>query len=215
MLAISIYFRRILMANSTYLDKKGLTVKDLVTIGIFTAIYFIVSLLGGLPFAPNPVLTFYMPLGQALLSGPVIMLLWAKVPKFGVATILGAIVGLIYFVLGMHWAMDLGFAVMALLADLIAGTRKYRSKKINILAYAVMCLGPTGTYIVFFLDPAGWASTMLSKGTPVDYIDTMKAAAPMWLLFVILIGSFAVGVFSGWAGSKLLKKQFEKAGITA
>lgn len=46
-------------AQSSYLNKKGLTVKDLVTIGIFTALFFVFELIGSLPFAPNPALTFY------------------------------------------------------------------------------------------------------------------------------------------------------------
>ena len=48
-------------AQSSYLNKKGLTVKDLVTIGIFTALFFVFELIGSLPFAPNPALTFYQP----------------------------------------------------------------------------------------------------------------------------------------------------------
>ena len=40
-------------AQSSYLNKKGLTVKDLVTIGIFTALFFVFELIGSLPFAPN------------------------------------------------------------------------------------------------------------------------------------------------------------------
>lgn len=50
-------------AQSSYLNKKGLTVKDLVTIGIFTALFFVFELIGSLPFAPNPALTFYQPFG--------------------------------------------------------------------------------------------------------------------------------------------------------
>ena len=49
------------MSNQVNSLKKGLTVKDLVTTGIFSAIFFVFTLVGGLPFAPNPVLTFYMP----------------------------------------------------------------------------------------------------------------------------------------------------------
>ena len=41
--------------------KKGLTVKDLVTVGIFSALFLVFALVGGIFFAPNPVLTFYMP----------------------------------------------------------------------------------------------------------------------------------------------------------
>ena len=69
------------MSRQSRENRKGLTVKDLVTIGIFTALLFVTMLVGGIFFAPNPVLTFYMPLGSALLGGPVLMLMIAKVPK--------------------------------------------------------------------------------------------------------------------------------------
>ena len=55
--------------------KKGLTVKDLVTVGIFSALFLVFALVGGIFFAPNPVLTFYMPVGSALLCGPVYLLM--------------------------------------------------------------------------------------------------------------------------------------------
>lgn len=90
-------------AQSSYLNKKGLTVKDLVTIGIFTALFFVFELIGSLPFAPNPALTFYQPFGIALLCGPVYLLMVAKVPKRGGIVVLGIINGIIWYVLGMHW----------------------------------------------------------------------------------------------------------------
>jgi len=68
---------------------------------------------------------------------------------------------------------------------------------------------------VFFIDPQGWASTMLENGTEQSYIDTMSASAHSWPLDVIIIGTLAIAAFSGWIGGKLMKKQFEKAGITA
>ena len=63
------------------INKKGLTVKDLVTVGIFSALFLVFALVGGIFFAPNPVLTFYMPVGSALLCGPVYLLMLAKVQK--------------------------------------------------------------------------------------------------------------------------------------
>lgn len=81
------------MSNQVNSLKKGLTVKDLVTTGIFSAIFFVFTLVGGLPFAPNPVLTFYMPMGAALLCGPIYLLMVAKVQKRWSVTILGIIMG--------------------------------------------------------------------------------------------------------------------------
>ena len=40
------------------IQKKGLTVKDLVTIGIFSALFLVFALVGGIFFAPNPVLLY-------------------------------------------------------------------------------------------------------------------------------------------------------------
>lgn len=139
------------------IQKKGLTVKDLVTIGIFSALFLVFALVGGIFFAPNPVLTFYMPVGSALLCGPVYLLMLAKVQKRWAATILGAIMCIIWFVTGMHWAMALGYLIMGIVADLVAGAGRYRSKKINSLSYILLSLGGTASYLVFFADPDGWA----------------------------------------------------------
>ena len=203
------------MSNQINPAKKSLTIKDLVTTGIFSAIFLVFTMIGGIFFAPNPVLTFYMPMGAALLCGPVYLLMIAKVQKRWSVTILGIIMGIIWFVTGMHWAFSLGYIGMGIIADLVAGAGDYRNKAVNLLSYMLMSLGGVYTYVVFFIDPQGWASTMLENGTEQSYIDTMSASAPSWLLAVIIIGTLAIDAFSGWIGGKLLKKQFEKAGITA
>ena len=203
------------MSNQINPAKKSLTIKDLVTTGIFSAIFLVFTMIGGIFFAPNPVLTFYMPMGAALLCGPVYLLMIAKVQKRWSVTILGIIMGIIWFVTGMHWAFSLGYIGMGIIDDLVAGAGDYRNKAVNLLSYMLMSLGGVYTYVVFFIDPQGWASTMLENGTEQSYIDTMSASAPSWLLAVIIIGTLAIAAFSGWIGGKLLKKQFEKAGITA
>lgn len=194
--------------------KKGLTVKDLVTVGIFSALFLVFALVGGIFFAPNPVLTFYMPVGSALLCGPVYLLMLAKVQKRFSVTILGAILCIIWFVTGMHWAMALGYLVMGIIADLVAGVGKYKSKKINSLSYMLLSLGGTGSYLVFFANPDGWAKTMLGNGTEQSYIDTMRQTGSVWIMLIMLAGTILAAALSSFVGCMMLKKQFEKAGIT-
>ena len=187
------------MSNSSTI-KKGLTVKDLVTIGIFTALFLVFALVGGIFFAPNPILTFCMPVGSALLFGPVYLLMLAKVS--------------IWFVTGMHWAMALGYLIMGIVVDLVAGAGHYKSKKINSLSYILLSLGGTGSYLVFFANPDGWAKTMLGNGTEQSYIDTMRQTGSVWILMIMLAGTVLAATFSAFVGCKMLRKQFEKAGIT-
>lgn len=203
------------MTNQSNINQKGLSVKDLVTTGIFSAIFFVFTMIGGGFFAVNPVLTFYMPMGSALLCGPIYLLLLAKVHKRFSITILGVIMGIIWFVTGMHWAFSLGYIVMGIIADFTAGLGKYKSGKINAVSYMLMSLGGIYTYVVYFIDPEGWAGTMLKNGTEQSYIDAMNAAAPSWLLAVIILGTLAIAALSAWVGGKMLKKQFERAGVTA
>ena len=196
------------------ISKKGLTVKDLVPVGIFTALFLVFALVGGIFFAPNPVLTFYMPIGSALLCGPVYLLMLAKVQKRWAVAILGTILCIVWFVTGMHWAMALGYLVMGVIADLAAGSGNYQSRKINSLSYILLSLGGTASYLVFFANPAGWARTMLGNGTEQSYIDAMRSAGSAWIPIVMLAGTVLAAALSAFVGCKMLNRQFEKAGIT-
>lgn len=203
------------MSNRANSMNKGLSVKDLVTTGIFTALVFVFILIGGMFFATNPLLTFFMPAGSGLLAGPAFLLMIAKVQKRWSLSIMGVVIGILWFVTGMHWAFVLGYLLMAIVADFVAGAGKYRSKKLNSLAYILFSLGSTGTYILFFVDPNGWAQTMLGNGTEQSYIDTMQATANTGILVAMFAAVLITSAISAFVGCKLLKKQFEKAGITA
>lgn len=203
------------MTNETNIKKQKLTVKELITVGIFSAIIFICIALSGGPFAMFPALTFYYPVGGSLLAGPVYLLLIAKVPKSGPIFIAGLLMAIFCYVTGMHIGMTVGYLVGSALADLVAWIGCYKSIKINILSYIVFCLGGTGSYIAYFINPQVWVRRMLEKGTPQEYLNTMAATVNRWILITMLAGTVLVALFSGFVGSKLLKKQFEKAGITA
>lgn len=197
------------------MDKKEnkLQVKDLIMIGVFSALYFVLNMVGGMPFAMNPILTFYQPIGSAFLSGIIFMFLIAKSPKRGTITILAVIMCILRFATGMHWAMGVGTLITGIIAEIIAGSKNYKNKTMNMLSFGIFALGDIGTFLVYFINPESWSNTMIKKGTDISYIESMNAAAANWMIYVIVIGTFLVALLSAWIGMKLLKKQFEKAGI--
>ncbi len=132
------------MRSAMQSDKKGLTARDLVTCGVFIALYFVFMMVGSMLFAPNPVLTFLMPAGAALLTGPIYLLLVAKVPKHGPIIILGVVEGLIMFVTGMYWLWAVALVVLGVVADLIAGAGRFRNKNLNLVSFLVFSLNPWG-----------------------------------------------------------------------
>ncbi len=195
--------------------KKGLSVKDLVTIGIFTVLNLVISMIGGMFFAPNPVLTYFMPMAAALLTGPVYLLLVAKVQKFGAITLMGILMGIIWFVTGMYWGWAVACVICAVIADLIARLGGYKSNKMNVISFMVNTLNPMGSYLMMWVNQQKYIDYLTGKGTEQSYMDTMVKTASDWMLPAMIAGTILCALISALFGLKLLKKQFEKAGITA
>lgn len=78
---------------------KKLTGRDLITIGIFSAIYFVLNL-AAMITGFIPVLWLLLPGVAGILTGIPFMLMESKVRKPGAILIMGAITALLYFVTG-------------------------------------------------------------------------------------------------------------------
>ncbi len=197
-------------------DKKTtLTAKDLIATGIFSVLLLLAAMITGGPFCAVPTLTFYFPIGAAVLAGPIFMLFLAKVPKRGALVIVGALLCILGTLTGMHWGMNFGFLICATIASIVAGIGEYRDKVWNLIAYIIYCVGPMGTYFVFFFNKESWVSFMLKKGTEQEYIDKMSEVATGTTMLVMVFGTIVVATLSGLLGLRLMRKQFVKAGIAA
>ncbi len=203
------------MQSDVQKAKRGLGARDLVTTGVCIALYFVFMMVGSILFAPNPVLTFLMPAGAALLTGPVYLLLVARVPKHGPLIILGVVEAVVMFVTGMYWLWSAFLVVLGIVGDLIAGAGGFRSKPLNIASFLAFSLNPMGSYIMLWLDPAGYSAYLTEKGTEQAYMDTMVATGADWVLSAMVGLTLACALASALVGMRMLRKQFEKAGMTA
>ena len=90
---------------------KTLKAKDLINVGIFTALYFVSMAVGNFiaVFVAGLIMpglsSLFIPALVGLVSGPVYMLMIRRVPRFGAITIVGAKKGLFLLVFG-HFALS-------------------------------------------------------------------------------------------------------------
>ena len=137
---------------SDVITDKKLKGKDLITIGIFSAIYFVINfafmLLGGI----HPVLWMLMPGFIAVFAGIPFMLMVAKVQKLGAVFLMGLITALIYFVTGQFTLVILiSMASTCILAEVVRAVTKYNSFKGNSIAYVIFSLGMVGSPLPIWL----------------------------------------------------------------
>ncbi len=192
---------------------KDLTMKDLIGVGVFCALYFLVTLVSGFFFASNPVLTYGMPLSVAFFTGPVYLLMLAKIPKRGATLILGVVMGLLVFVTGMFWMWSIAYVVLGAAAGEIAARGQFRSCKMNSLSFIVFALNPLVSYSMIWLDREGFQAYLLQQGTPAAYMDVMLQTANELLLPGMFIGTVAAAWAGVLFGRVLLKKHFIRAGV--
>ena len=114
--------------------------KDLINVGIYTAmtlvIFFVFGLLTSLPVI-YPFLLFIWP----FVCGIPMMLYYTKIQKFGMLTITGVICGLFFFLIGYTWIGLVGWTLGGILADIVLKAGQYKSFKVTFLSYACFCLG--------------------------------------------------------------------------
>ena len=193
---------------------KALKGKDLITIGIFSALYFVINfafmLLGGL----HPMMWILMPAFIALFSGIPFMLMCAKVQKPGAVLLMGLITGLIYFVTGQFTIVILvTFVIACGLGELSRGLSGYGSFKGNTAAFAFFSLGMTGSPLPIWLMRDSFLAQISEQGMPESYISTLEAVSSPAMLAVLFVAPVVCALVGAWAARVMFKKHFVKAGI--
>lgn len=188
-----------------------LTGKDLINVGIYTAmtlvIFFVVGFLTALPVV-YPFLFFIWP----LICGIPMMLYYTKIEKFGMLTITGLICGLFFFLMGYTWIGLVVWTLGGVLADLVLMAGQYKNFKVTLLSYACFCLGMMGCPANLWLaGQAYWENIRSSMGD--QFADTLQFTMPTWLLYAGFAILFIGGICGALLGRKMLKKHFERAGI--
>ena len=82
-------------------DKSKLNGKDLISIGIFTAVYFILNLLIAAAMGFIPLVNMMIPFASSLVLGIPMMLYFSKIKKFGMVLITYIIYGAILTLAGV------------------------------------------------------------------------------------------------------------------
>ena len=123
-----------------------LEVSDLITIGVFAALYFVMVCIATLvsTLFTSGFGSIFLPAITALISGCVYMLLAARLGKFGGITVMGVIIGLFLFISGHFVLSFMASFVFPVAADLIARAGKYKSKALQLVSYVVFSYGLTG-----------------------------------------------------------------------
>lgn len=193
---------------------RGLKGRDLITVGIFTALYFVINFLFMLLSGLHPYLWVFMPAIDALFAGIPFMLACAKVPKFGTVLIIGMVPSLIYFITGLFTPLILGLMLAScVVAEIIRAATRYESFAGNAVAYAVFGFGMCGSPLPLWAFHDSFVAQIAGQGMGADYLTTLETAANPGMLVAMFAATFVAGLIGAYIARGMFKKHFVKAGL--
>ena len=117
-------------------ESNKLQAKDLIHVGIFTAVYFVIFF-AGMMLGYIPIFIPLLGLVCPILCGIPFMLYLTKVRKFGMVSLTGIVLGLLNLIMGSGALVLAGGAVFGIASDLILRAGTYQSWKCTLLGYGV------------------------------------------------------------------------------
>ena len=192
------------------MKENRLKIKDLVTIGVFAVIYFVVMFSVGM-IGLIPIMFLVYPTILGIVSGTIVMLFMAKVQKPWALFIFGMLTPFFMMVAGHTYMLVLHAFVVMLIAELIRRMGNYNSFKYNMISFAIF-----NTWICGSLMQMLWAREKYIEMTMMmgqEYVDALVKLVTYPHMVLVYAGAIVGGVIGAFIGKALLKKRFMKAGI--
>lgn len=193
------------------MNKNELKIKDLVTIGVFTVIYFIFMFGVGM-IGLIPILFLIYPTILGIVTGVIIMLFMAKVQKPWALGILGIISPLIMFSMGHTYVIVIHALIIMIIAELIRKVGDYKSFKYNMISFAVFNTWICGSLMQLLLVKERYMEmTVAQMGN--DYAMKLEKLVTYPNMTLVYAGAIIGGIIGAYIGKFFLEKHFKKAGI--
>lgn len=193
------------------LQKKKMTAKDAIFTGALGAVCvivrFVMMIVGGF----SPYVWFSAHFIDAILLGPVFMLMVAKTRKNGPFVVTSLVTGLV--MMAATWMLPVTGLIGGLLSELCLRRGKFQNKGWLLAGFFCFNLGFIGDYLPLWFTKDAYLSSAAVQSMDPGYLSTMESLLT-WPVFAIIVISIIIGsVLGGLFGMKLMKKHFIKAGL--
>ena len=195
-------------------ESRKLSGRDFITIGIFSAIYFVLNL-AAMITGFVPVLWLLLPGVAGIVTGIPFMLMVSKVRKSGAILIMGAITALLYFVTGQFTVLLLiTFAIACILSEVYRAVTKYDNNFMHMtISFILFCYGMLGSPLAIWVYKESFLTQIQQNGMSAEYVNSLSGLISTPMLMALCISPIIGGIIGAVIAKGLFRKHFKKAGI--
>lgn len=189
-----------------------LKIQQLITIGVYSAIYFLgvgvsqvisLFLLPGFSYIFTPAIT-------ALITGIIFILTCHRIQSFGAIFTMGIMMALFFALSGHFIVAAIPCLIFSFLADWIAAKGNYVNKKYNTFSFTIFAFHLTGPILPLWFMKDMYISSLLNRGKDVAYIERIFAPINTYTFVSSMSATIICGILGALIGYKLYDKHFKK-----
>lgn len=196
-------------------DMGRLNAKDFVFCAIFGILLFLVTMVVAGAAGLNYHSAWFSHAIASLVSGMVWMYLVQRVPKRGAVAIAGTIAALAGFFMGMFWSGPAGIVLGAIVAEVVLGGPRSRTKGRLIASFVVFMtifwLGHIS--LVYIIGGDAYAAQCMQMGLSKEYADGLVNFMYSPWMAVAGVATIIGSTLGGMIGMKVFAKHFQHLGI--
>lgn len=181
-----------------------LNVRDLINIGLFSVLTFILiyitQFIGLIPY-----MIPFIPFFCGLISGPINLLFGKKIYKSGMFFIHQLLISIGFLITG-HCIFSLAGGLLSGVIGEFLLKENYNNKESISLAFYGMDLIFMGNLLPIYLNRSGYMEILIDKGYSIEFIKDVSKFLPDWSMlpvFLLGIGGIHLGLN---LGKKIVKK---------
>ena len=187
--------------------------KNAITAGVLIALYLVTYAIIGAISMPIPILFLLMPMIVALFAAPTYHMLLAKT-KSSTAIFIAAVLPSVLLVATGHIPIAPLVSIPAgIIALLIAKNGNYEDFKKNSISHLFFSLNLFGGFIPIWVMREAFFESVIKGGLDQSFCNTVRAWTPIWMLPVMIIGTFIFSLIGSYFTKKILNKKLESAGV--
>lgn len=187
--------------------------KNAITAGVMITLYLVTYAVIGAISMPIPILFLLMPMLVAILAAPTYHMLLAKT-KSGTAIVVAAVLPSILLVATGHIPIAPLVSIPAgIVALLIAKQGNYENFNKNAISHLFFSLNLFGGFIPIWIMREAFFKSVIHGGLDQSFCDTVRTLTPLWVLPVMIIGTFVFSLVGSYLTKKVLSKKLESAGV--
>ncbi len=194
-------------------SSKNTKIRDVVTMGIFIALFVAVLAIAGIAMALLPLIMILLPIILGVLGGLIFSVLLGKVQRPGAFLISSVLIGLFLITMAPGGTMCYWTIIGGVLAEIIYSKLGRRSFRSMYIAYAVyMLCFAIGEYIPFVWMKQAYLDLYANQSSlEVARLGTEVMNPPMFIL--LCVATVIAAIAGCFWGRALTRKQFARAGI--